>query len=70
MTFIIKDTYTNEVVQITSSKNQALNWCGKQAQELNYGMFRTWEDPEKGTFCDVGPKTYVIKMISKLNNPN
>ena len=60
--FVLKNNYTKEVVNFFTSYQDAIAWICGQAEELNYGVYRTWPT-ENGKCFDVGPRVYILEEV-------
>ena len=63
----IWNVYTKNLALVVASAEEAENFCAKQAQTLNHGMYRYWEK-DNATFYDCGPITYKVKKGVTYND--
>lgn len=65
--YCVKELYTGEVVAKVADKEELMQFIGKQALELNYGMYRHWK-VDGIAYFDCGPRTYYVDADILQNN--
>lgn len=56
----IYNSYSHEIARFCIDMDEAMKWIASQANQLNYGVYRSWTTNGK-TFYDVGPRVYYIE---------
>lgn len=57
----IYNSYTKKVEAKFNNYDEAIQWVGSKAQQMNYGICRVWE-VDGFRYWDCGPVTYKIKV--------
>ncbi|MDV3427713.1 MAG: hypothetical protein LIR50_11935 [Bacillota bacterium] len=57
--YIVRQTYTHEIVALVADEKELMAFIGKEANEHNYGMYRHWVR-EGDAYYDCGPRTYYV----------
>ena len=65
--FAVKELYTHEIVTKVTNKEELMHFIGKQATDMNYGMYRHWKKDGIAYF-DCGPRTYYVDADVLQNN--
>ena len=60
METIVYNVYDNKPVGTFHSREAAIDWMTRRAQEWNYGVYRIWTT-NGWTHYDVGPRVFKIK---------